>query len=69
MIMLNLFTGVIISSMEEAEQETTNESNSQGISSRGFVTLQEEFAMINDQLQKVSIQLAKLQEQDASREK
>lgn len=69
MIMLNLFTGVIISSMEEAEQETASQTRSEHIAEKGFITLNEEFAILNEQLQKVSTQLAKLQELESERTK
>ncbi len=60
MIMLNLFTGVIISSMEEAQEEASDKREDQ-LHKRGFLTLNEELALVSTQLQEMSEQLRKLQ--------
>jgi voltage-gated sodium channel len=82
MIMLNLFTGVIISSMQEAqehqdEQNRTEEEKAEDrireIEDKGFMTLREEFEVIALHLREVSDNVAALREQtnqfrmDASR--
>ncbi len=61
MIMLNLFTGVIISSMEEAQEESKSNNRSEQLSQRGFLTLHDELAMLNSQLQQITEQMSALQ--------
>ncbi|MCC6510649.1 MAG: ion transporter [Pirellulaceae bacterium] len=65
MIMLNLFTGVIISSMEEAQQEDHANRNEQ-LSQRGFLTMHDELRLVSSQLQELAGQMAKLQERAAA---
>ncbi len=62
MIMLNLFTGVIISSMEEAQEETKTESREAKLHDRGFLTLHDELSLLNSQLQQITNQLTVLQQ-------
>lgn len=70
MIMLNLFTGVIISSMEEAQVETSQAppgDQPAGAlppveSPKGFTTLHDELAMLNSQLTQINGLVAKLQQ-------
>ena len=50
MIMLNLFTGVIISSMEEAQEERAEESREESLKKKGFLTLHDELAMLSQRL-------------------
>ncbi len=54
MIMLNLFTGVIISSMEEATSETKEEAREEQLKKRGFLTLHDELSLLGEQLQTLS---------------
>lgn len=63
MIMLNLFTGVIISSMEEAQEETAGQSSDGGgpEPNKGFMTLHDELAMLGNQLNQINSLVAKLQ--------
>lgn len=62
MIMLNLFTGVIISSMEEAQSEVTDKgTREQQLADKGFLTVHDELAILNDQLQKLSEQVSRIQ--------
>lgn len=66
MIMLNLFTGVIISSMEEAQSEVADKGDRETqLAEKGFLTLHDELAIINDQLHKITSQVAKLQSQSS----
>ena len=50
MIMLNLFTGVIISSMEEATAERKEEEREEHMKELGHLTLQDELAMLSEKL-------------------
>jgi voltage-gated sodium channel len=50
MIMLNLFTGVIISSMEEATAERKEEEREEHIKELGHLTLQDELALLSEKL-------------------
>ncbi len=64
MIMLNLFTGVIISSMEEAQAETVEGKSAASApdSGKGFMTLHDELAMLGSQLHEINGLVAKLQQ-------
>lgn len=66
MIMLNLFTGVIISSMEEAQDEARSGTLDQKLADSGFLTLHDELALLSTQLQRISEQTASLQQRAAS---
>ena len=57
MIMLNLFTGVIITSMEEASQETAESRRKRHLAQRGFTTLRDELSVVSRQLREISDQL------------
>lgn len=63
MIMLNLFTGVIITSIEEAQSETVSggKIESSPKSERGYMTMQEEMNLITAQLHQISEQLSRMQ--------
>lgn len=75
MIMLNLFTGVIISSMQEAQEQRNDDLHAQEkaeqtenqrieeIEKKGFMTLREEFEVIAHHLREVSTDIAALKEQ------
>lgn len=54
MIMLNLFTGVIISSMEEATSETKEEAREEQLKKKGFLTLHDELSLLSEQLKTLS---------------
>lgn len=68
MIMLNLFTGVIISSMEEAQQETELTGRDAQLRGQGFLTLHDEMTLVASQLQQISNRMASLQSQLAGLE-
>jgi voltage-gated sodium channel len=57
MIMLNLFTGVIITSMEEVSNEAAEEKRKKNLEKHGFVTLRDELAIVSMKLQELSSQL------------
>jgi voltage-gated sodium channel len=61
MIMLNLFTGVIISSMEEAQAERAEEKREEHMREKGFLTLHDELALLSQQLQTISVRLKGLE--------
>ena len=68
MIMLNLFTGVIISSMEEASAEREEEVREEHLKSKGFLTLHDELSLLGRQLQTLSERLKGLELKEAERE-
>jgi voltage-gated sodium channel len=61
MIMLNLFTGVIITSMEEATTEAAEEKRKQHLEHRGFTTLRDELSLASRRLKEISAQLEALE--------
>ncbi len=61
MIMLNLFTGVIITSMEEAQDETKSGGSKDALKDRGFLTLHDELNQVSSQLQQIMDQMSVLQ--------
>jgi voltage-gated sodium channel len=61
MIMLNLFTGVIITSMEEASNEAAESERKRHLSKHGFTTLRDELALISARLRELSAQLDTVQ--------
>lgn len=68
MIMLNLFTGVIISSMEEATTETQQEEREHHLREKGFLTLHDELTLLGQQLQKISERIKGLELKERQRE-
>ncbi len=62
MIMLNLFTGVIITSMEEAQSEAKSGGQLEQIKERGFTTLHDELMLVSSRLQEITNQMSALQE-------
>ena len=60
--MLNLFTGVIISSMEEAQDEAKSGSRTQQLADRGFLTLHDELTILGAQMQQITSQMTALQD-------
>jgi voltage-gated sodium channel len=69
MIMLNLFTGVIIGSMQEAEDQSSGkvadevEAHIKELEEKGFLTLREELELVAHRLQEISADVAALHEQ------
>jgi voltage-gated sodium channel len=69
MIMLNLFTGVIIGSMQEAEDQSSGkvadevESHIKELEEKGFLTLREELEVVAHRLQEVAADVAALHDQ------
>jgi voltage-gated sodium channel len=64
MIMLNLFTGVIITSMEEASNETAEATRKTHLAQRGFTTLRDELGLVSRQLRELSAQLDAIETQE-----
>jgi voltage-gated sodium channel len=69
MIMLNLFTGVIIGSMQEAEDQSSGkvadevEAHIKELEEKGFLTLREELELVAHKLKEVADDVAALNEQ------
>jgi voltage-gated sodium channel len=57
MIMLNLFTGVIISSLEDAQAEIVGEASKRHLAQTGRTSLRTELAQIGNQLREISERL------------
>jgi voltage-gated sodium channel len=68
MIMLNLFTGVIISSMEEAQAERADETRETDMKKKGFLTLHDELSLLSKQLGDITDRLKNLEENEDERE-
>jgi voltage-gated sodium channel len=68
MIMLNLFTGVIISSMEEAQEERAEEVREEHLRDKGFLTLHDELSLLSQQLHSISSRIKGLELQEEERE-
>jgi len=62
MIMLNLFTGVIITSMEEAQEEAKQGGRSNQLVDKGFLTLHDELSNVSLQMQEIMNQMSIMQE-------
>lgn len=62
MIMLNLFTGVIIGSMEDAQNESDEATRKKHLKDQGYLTLRDELKLISEQLETIAGQLKVLQE-------
>jgi voltage-gated sodium channel len=65
MIMLNLFTGVIITSMEEASADEAESKEKERLKGKGFITLRDELAVISRQMRELSSRLDVIQRQEA----
>ena len=71
MIMLNLFTGVIIGSMQEAQEQVGGkaagevEERIKELEEKGFMTLREELEVIAHHMREVSADIAAVKEQSA----
>ncbi len=61
MIMLNLFTGVIISSMEEAQVESPEGAREEQLHQQGFLTLHDELRLLGVQIQELNEKLNQYQ--------
>jgi voltage-gated sodium channel len=68
MIMLNLFTGVIIGSMEEAQEERAEEAREEHMKKKGFLTLHDELTLLSQQLQDISSRLKGMELKEERRE-
>ncbi len=64
MIMLNLFTGVIINSMEEASSEAAEAKRKKHLEQRGLITLRDELTEVSEKLKELSSQLEAIQTPD-----
>lgn len=65
MIMLNLFTGVIITSMEEAQEEAKSGGPTDQLKERGFLTLHDELNQLSTQMRQIMEQMSVIQERAA----
>ena len=61
MIMLNLFTGVIITSMEEATNEAAEDKRKKHLAEEGVTTLRDELAQMSRQMRELSDRLDVIQ--------
>jgi voltage-gated sodium channel len=68
MIMLNLFTGVIISSMEEAQAEQAEEVREEHLKKKGFLTLHDELALLSGQLHNLTVRIKGMELKEQERE-
>lgn len=57
MIMLNLFTGVIINSIEEAQAAQAEEAREEHLKETGTLTLHDELALLSKQLHELSVRI------------
>ncbi|MEM9415021.1 MAG: ion transporter [Planctomycetota bacterium] len=57
MIMLNLFIGVIINSMEEAQDEQAADAREKSMEETGHLSVEDELALVEEQLEKLQQQL------------
>ncbi len=64
MIMLNLFTGVIISSMEEAQAERAEKEIEDDLKEKGFLTLRDELFLLGKQLSDINAHLKSLEQRE-----
>jgi voltage-gated sodium channel len=69
MIMLNLFTGVIITSMEEAQVERAEEVREEHLKDKGFLTLHDELALLSIQLNRITERIKGLEVKEEARER
>lgn len=61
MIMLNLFVGVIINGMEEAQAEADEERRTRHMKARGFITIGDELAEVRHDLEKLQERIQGIQ--------
>ena len=69
MIMLNLFTGVIISSMEEAQEERAEEVREHDLKTKGFLTLHDELTLLHQQLGEITARLKSIDHKEEARDR
>jgi voltage-gated sodium channel len=69
MIMLNLFTGVIITSMEEAQVERAGEVREEHLKDKGFLTLHDELTLLATQLNRITERIKGLEVKEEARER
>jgi voltage-gated sodium channel len=68
MIMLNLFTGIIINSIEEAQAEQAVDLRKEHLKETGSVTLHDELAVLSGQLHTLSVRLKGLELKELERQ-
>lgn len=69
MIMLNLFTGVIITSMEEAQTETKEETRQQHLKQHGFTTLHDDLSSLSAKLHEITERIKGLEIKEEEHER
>ncbi|MEM1026970.1 MAG: ion transporter [Planctomycetota bacterium] len=69
MIMLNLFIGVVIKSMEEAEDEQNRAQREKSLDADGHLTDSEELVLLEERLQKIMSQVRSVRHEAEKREK
>lgn len=69
MIMLNLFTGVIISSMEEVQEERAEEAREDNLKKKGFLTLHDELTLLHQQLGEITTRLKSIEYKEEARDR
>ncbi|MEM1098660.1 MAG: ion transporter [Planctomycetota bacterium] len=69
MIMLNLFIGVVIKSMEEAEDEQNRAKREKSLDADGHLTEAEELVLLEERLDKIMSQLRSVRHEAEKREK
>ena len=69
MIMLNLFTGVIISSMEEVQEERAEEAREDNLKKKGFLTLHDELTLLHQQLGEITTRLKSIEYKEDARDR
>ncbi len=69
MIMLNLFTGVIISSMEEVQEERADEVREDHLKKKGFLTLHDELILLHKQLGEITGRLKTIEHKEDERDR
>jgi voltage-gated sodium channel len=68
MIMLNLFTGIIISSIEEAQAEQAEEVRADHIKEKGSLTLHDELTLLSSQLHNLTVRIKGMELKEQERE-
>ncbi|MEM7578064.1 MAG: ion transporter [Planctomycetota bacterium] len=69
MIMLNLFIGVVIKSMEEAEDEQNRTQREKSLNADGHLTESEELVMLEERLDQIASQVRSIRHEAEKREK
>lgn len=68
MIMLNLFTGIIINSIEEAQAAQAEEAREEHLKETGAVTLHDELAQLSKQLHELSVRIKGIELREEERD-